>query len=88
MEEMNSKQVDKAFWYIVVNTAARNEEIKTIVESISINDLKDLSIADAMYHRMGELLLETYGIPDNLQSEVFNQCENNMIDRMVDYGKA
>jgi len=83
MEEMNSKQVDKAFWYIVVNTAARN-----IVEWISINDLKDLSIADAMYHRMGELLLETYGIPDNLQSEVFNQCENNMIDRMVDYGKA
>lgn len=83
MNEKNAAESDKAFWDIVVNTAARNEEIKTIVEWIFINDLKDLRISDDMYCRMGELILEMYGLPENLHSEVFNQCENNMVERIV-----
>lgn len=83
MNEIIPAEFDKAFWDIIVNTAARNEEIKTIVEWIFINDLKDLRISENMYDRIGVLILEMYGIPDNLHKEVFNQCENNMVERMV-----
>lgn len=83
MNEKSSAEFDKTFWNLVVDIAASNEEVKTVVEWIFINDLKDISIATEIYERMGELLLETYGLPEHLNSQVINQCENNMVERTV-----
>jgi len=88
MSETSSSARPDAFWGIVIGHAARDEHIKRIVEWIFVYDLNDVPIIDSFYRTMGKHLVEKYGLDEEFHKNVYNQCENNMLEETLQHGQA
>jgi len=88
MRETTPANNDEAFWGIVVAHAAADPKIKSTVRWLVVSDLKGVPIAADFYKDMEAHLLEGYGISPERCDQVFNVCENNLIEQEVFHGEA